>query len=333
MRDLDPDTNFQEAQEYFSDQDFSGFLAEQISIDTTLTISEMEILLPKEDDTTTDDVDESEQFDRFNPGIRVPLSKEFFQENILDKQDGSELLTQANFADFLRGMHFSIEPTGNEDFMLLFDLRQANITISYSYTASDETKTKDFVLNFLNQQTSTTTGQLLATEGNAVNSFVNDAYPPEISEAIASEENAERIYLKGGSGSYAEINLFDDANGREAIEQIKANNWIINEASLVFYVDKQPGVIEPLRLYLYNTETNIPLIDFNIDALADQGVSHLSSYLLYGGLLEGEGSELKYTVSITDYINDLVVRNAENTNFRTDNNAQHRGSKCCQCHA
>src|SRR5665811_1858379 len=37
LRDLDPNTNFQEAQEYYSDQDFSGFLTDKISLDTSIT--------------------------------------------------------------------------------------------------------------------------------------------------------------------------------------------------------------------------------------------------------------------------------------------------------
>ncbi|WP_373516463.1 DUF4270 family protein [Pricia sp.] len=311
LRDLDPNTNFQEAQEYYSDQDFSGFLADKISLDTTITISEKQILLPKEDDASTENINEAEQFMRLPPGIRVALDKEFFQENILDKEGGSELLTQANFNNFLRGIHLSLEPSAGEELMMLFNLRDANITISYSYTAGEAAKNKDFVLNFITQQGPSQQGQTFPIVGNAVNSFINDAYAPEIADAIASEENAERIYLKGGTGSFAEINLFDDANGRQAIEQIKANNWIINEANLVFYVDKQPGVIEPPRLYLYNMETNAPLIGRN-DTPAGQGGTHFDSYPFYGGLLEGTGSELKYTVKITDYINDLVVRNAEN---------------------
>ncbi|SDD61033.1 protein of unknown function [Pricia antarctica] len=313
LRDLDPNTNFQEAQEYYSDQDFSGFLTDKISLDSeTITISEKEILLPKKDDAATENINEAEQFTRLAPGIRVALSKEFFQKNILDREGSSELLTQANFANFLRGIHFSLEPSAGEELMMLFNLRDAKITISYSYTASEAVKNKELELKFVTQQTNPST-QVGSIAGNAVNSFINDAYPPEVADGIASEENAERIYLKGGAGSFAEIKLFDDANGRQAIEQIKANNWIINEANLVFYVDKKPGVVEPPRLYLYNTETNAPLIGRN-DAPAAQGQSHLSSYPFYGGLLQGEssGSELKYTVKITDYMNDLVVRNADN---------------------
>ena len=307
LRDLDPDANFKEAQEYYSDQDFSAFLTEEIAV-VTDTIDEKQILVPREDDPDTEDIDESEQFEREEPGIRVELPIAFFQENILDKEGGSELLNQANFNDFLRGIHFSLEPAVGEELMILLNMRAVNITISYSYTAEEETKNKSFVLNFLTQPANAS-GQPGAILGNAVNSFVNDEYTPEISEAIASDDNAERIYIKGDAGSFAEIKLFDDVNGKEAIAQIKANNWIINEANLVFYVDEAVGADLPPRLYLYSTISELPLIG-NIELLsASNGVA---SYPFYDGFLEDTGSERKYTVKITDYINDLVVRNADN---------------------
>ncbi len=312
LRDLDPKTNFQEAQEYYSNQDFSGFVTDEMLFDDMVTISEKEILVPKQDDAATEDIDESTQFSRLAPGIRVALDKDFFQRNILDKEGSSELQNQASFNNFLRGIHFSLEPTANEDLMMLFDLRAADITISYSYTAGEDIKNKDFKLNFITQQQAIQQGQAFPIQGNAVNTFTNDDYPSEITDGIASEENAERIYLKGGSGSFAEIDLFDDAKGMSIIDQVKANNWIINEANLVFYVDKKPGVVEPPRLYLYNLETNVPLIGRS--DVPVQGNS-LRSYPFYGGLLEGDGStdsELKYKIKITEYINDLVVRNAEN---------------------
>ena len=193
----------------------------------------------------------------------MELDKAFFQTNILDKEGSPELLNQANFKDFLRGIHFSLEPTmAGEDLMMLFDLKDANITISYSYMADGETKNKDFELRFLTQRAATQQATFPVV-GNAVNTFVEEAYPNEVMDDIASEDNAERIYLKGGAGGFAEIDLFDAANGREAIEQIKANDWIINEANLVFYVDYEAGAILPPRLYLFNLETGVPLVGRN----------------------------------------------------------------------
>ncbi|MEO0901608.1 MAG: DUF4270 family protein, partial [Bacteroidota bacterium] len=91
LRNLDPNTNFEEAQEFFSNQDFTGFEGEVLYDGTgagqgPLRISDMEIITFQEDDPDTADVDESNVVDtRLNPGLQIPLDNEFFQTNILDK--------------------------------------------------------------------------------------------------------------------------------------------------------------------------------------------------------------------------------------------------------
>jgi len=315
LRDLDPTTNFQQAQEYFSNQQFSPTFVDSLlydsALDTPLTINTEQIPVRKEDDPNTEEIDESTtQFNYLNPGIRVKLDADFFQHNILDKEGSAELLNQANFNDFLRGIHFSLTSV-SDDLMFLFDLRGANITISYSYDSAEAVgvNKKDFVLGFirqpLNQQ-----GQPSGTiVGNAVNTYINDNLPPEIEDNLDTGANASKIYLKGGAGTYAEIKLFDDANGLEAINQIKNKNWIINEANLVFYVAGISDVAEPPRLYLYNAESGDPVFNFPTTQ-NEQTVKFFD----YDGNLEksSDGRGLKYTVKITEHINNLIVRNAEN---------------------
>ena len=62
--------------------------------------------------------------------------------------------------------------------MLLLDLTQANITIEYEYDElSDGELVKDsreYTLGLL------TGGGAAPISGNAVNTFINDAFPPEI---------------------------------------------------------------------------------------------------------------------------------------------------------
>lgn len=324
LRDLDPSTNFTEAQEYFSNQQFSptfidgSLLFEEESIN--VAIENRQIPLRRRDDTTTADVDESTQFNFVNPGIRVALDKDFFQTNLIDKEGSVELLSQANFTEFLRGLHLSL---ASSEHYLLLDLRQANIVVSYSYDSVDTNSTatdasddeivkrqSDFTLNFLSGNT--TTG---AISGNAVNTFNNADFPTDIAEKLDTDENASKLYLKGGAGSYAELNLFDMVNGREIINEMKANNWIINEASLVFHVDTETvngvGSILPPRLYLYNAETNRPLIDTNVDAASQTNT--FASYQLYGGFLDdSDTQDLKYVVRITNHINNMVIRDSTN---------------------
>lgn len=321
LRDLDPNTNFQEAQEYYSSQEFSpSFVSDVLfdsEVDGEITIDDKEILIPNEDDDTTEDVDESLTFSKLAPGIRVPLDVEFFQQNILDKEGSSELLSQANFTEFMRGVHLSLESASSEDLMILLDLTQANITIEYTYQSYNSTdsiveeKEGEFVLSLLTG--SSTTGYT----GNAVNTFINEDYPVEIVQSLDNGEDASRIYLKGGAGITTNINLFDPDNGESIIEEIREENWIINEAELVFYIDRDypgmsEGAAEPPRLYLYNAETNEQLFDVNTEQSTEENLFGL--FLNYDGVIEKEsGKGVKYTVRITEHINNMIVRDSVNS--------------------
>jgi hypothetical protein len=207
--------------------------------------------------------------------------------------------------------------------MLLFDLTQANLTITYEYdnfvtddsgdngtVNSTERVERDFVLTFLQNIAGNVTG-------NAVNTFNNDTYSPEISSQLDTNENAERIFLKGGAGIFTEVQLFDEVDGSAVINQIKQNNWIINEANLVFSIDGERlasagGTIEPPRIYLFNAETNQPLYNSFTEVFVDQE-NPLGIFLNYDGIINKEGdSGVDYTVRITEHINNLVVRDSTN---------------------
>lgn len=314
LRDLDPDSNFQEAQAYYSNQEFSpGFVSDQL-FEGQVTITDTETLIFPEDDPTTEEDESTGAPQRIQPGIRVNLNPDFFQQNILDKEGSSELLSQGNFKDFIRGLHLSLTPSENEFLYLLLNLGSANITISYEYDkAEDGAVVKEegsYSLNFL------TGGSTGAVAGNAVNTLINEAYPPNINDQLDTGENASRIYLKGGAGAYAEIQLFEPGNGEDILNQIKANNWIINEANLVFYVDRDAldaagATEEPPRLYLYNAETNAPLFD----AANERSDSNtpLGIYLNHDGILQRENEKgIKYTIRITEHLNNMVVRDSAN---------------------
>ncbi len=333
LRDLDPNTNFQEAQEFFSNQDFSGFEGEVLfdnvaAGEDPLFISNQEILMFNEEDDPDTDVDERTQVEsRMNPGLLVPLDIDFFQTNILDKEGQSELLSEANFRDFFRGIRITAETvdtseTSDADLMFLFDLTQATITITYEfqdYNVVDEvaeTEERDYTLNLLQNLNN----QIF---GNAVNTYEDDIFPGTVLNEVDNGENASRIYVKGGSGVMSEIMLFDDledseTRGRTLIEEIRANNWIINEANLVFYVDRDAlgttgEAVEPPRLYLYNAETNQPIYNIITDPDPTEIFEPLTVFPGYDGLLETDGtSGVRYTVRITDHINNIVVRDSTN---------------------
>lgn len=314
LRDLDPNANFEEAQEYFSNQDFSAFEGE-VLFSGAVNFNNEEILeKPEEDDPETEEDETLQVTSRQNPGLRVRLDNTFFQENILDKEGSSELLSQANFNDFFRGIQISI--AAEDNIMFLFDLTQATITINYEfqdYNATEEeveTAEASVVMNLLRDVNGTIIG-------NAVNTFEDDPFLlPEITTSLDNGENATRIFTKGGTRTFTEIRLFEETEngGGDIINQIKQNNWIINEANLVFYVDRETlgnNVIEPPRLYLYNAETNLPIFD----PANERGETNepLGRFLDFDGILQKENSlGTSYKFRITDHINNIIVRDSTN---------------------
>ena len=318
LRDLDPNSGFQQAEPYYSNQTFGPeFYGEEL-YDGVLEVSDEEILIFDEDDPDTEEDESLLVVERIQPGIRVALDPEFFQTNFLDKEGDPELLSDANFKEYFRGLHLSLAPE-DDDLMILFDLTSARLSVEYVY---DSFEGEDVNKVEATQELRLLSGggnQLI--QGNAVNTLQSEAYPAEITESFAPDENrpednAARIYLKGGAGTYAELELFDLLGGGEAINEIKQNNWVINEASLVFYVDRErldaSGVAyEPPRVNLYNAETNEPL--YNIRTETNVEDTPLGVFLNFGGLLERSGGKgTKYTVRITEHINNIILRDSAN---------------------
>jgi hypothetical protein len=78
------------------------------------------------------------------------------------------------------------------------------------------------------------------------------------------------LYLKGGNGSMAVIDLFngDKNDNSTALNDMRDKKWLINEANLTFYIDKSKigaSAPEPNRIYLYDLTHNRPLVDLYTD--------------------------------------------------------------------
>ncbi len=315
LEDLDPQSGYQDLPPNFSNQSLTPDFAGELLFEGEVTISDEDILTFKDDDPDTE-LDESLTVDeRLSPGIVVYLDSLFFQENFIDKEGSFELLSNSNFKDFLRGIHLTLTPSDQQEMMILFDLSDARLTVFYEYDRNSEaegiTREKSrYDLRLLRG------GGPQPIIGNAVNTIIKGDYPAEISDALASQENASRIYLKGGGGTYAEIDLFDQLGGGDIINAIRQKDWIINAAYLVVYVDRERldqagGVPEPPRLYLYNAETNRPL--YNPITETTNADSPFGVYLNYDGFLQKEGDTgVKYSVNITEHINNILVRDSAN---------------------
>ena len=303
LRDNDPQTDFLEAQAYFSDKQsvFEPFLGKSL-FEGPVVISDFQYVTYNEDDPTTPDADESLTIDvsqSRDPGILVELDKSFFQDRIFDLEGSEALRSQSNFKDHLRGLHFSID--SSDDLMLLLDLSTAYIEIQYVYNSiNTQEATNTFRLNFI-------TGAQEFIQGNAVNTWEYERLLPKSSDESILPKH---LYLKGGSGTVVQFEL-----PQRVIDEVKQNNWLINEASLEFYVDQEamaPIPFEPPRLYLYKSTNSFPIYNARNETSSSQ--TALGVYQNYDASLRRSinGRGESYKVNITDYFNDMVVRDSLN---------------------
>src|SRR5690606_9822487 len=250
LRALDPETNFQEAKAYYSNEDPTAFIA-TVLFDGEMEVNQEELLFfDNEDDPDTPDEDESEvPSERLAPRLRIPLNTQFFQEKVIDNEGKSPLLSANNFQEYLRGIYVSME-TSNNDLAMLLDLANGYVEVHYQY--DDTNSDGDAIVSEKSLKLS-----LNANTANKVNYLSQDPYPQEIAEQCTNQD-ASRLYLHGGAGSIVEVDISNGSgNALNELQEARSKGWLINEASLVFYVDEtalgQEGVATlPKRIYLYD---------------------------------------------------------------------------------
>ncbi|WP_051209849.1 DUF4270 domain-containing protein [Gelidibacter mesophilus] len=320
LRSFDPNSEFNAPQKYYSDRSLSASNQIPLSSLQGEVLHEFQGFKPNNSEIK---LKQGEEVTRLAPAIRVKMDTTFWKNKILLKEGQPELSNANNFQNYFRGIYFETEANTTNGVMMLlnFGVANANITIHYSSppTASGtERVSGTYQMNFPN---------------NKVNFFEND-----FSLAIPNGDpmmGDEKLYLKGGEGSMAIVDLFDgtDVDDNDAtmtaFEEFK-NDFVetdadgkfvkakrlINEANLIFYVDQSlTNGQEPDRIYIYDTKNQIPLIDFRFDA-ADKNVPN-NSRISHLGKLEREGDDenskgVRYKIKITEHIKNLLLKDSTN---------------------
>ncbi|MDG1760623.1 MAG: DUF4270 family protein [Flavobacteriaceae bacterium] len=316
LRDLDPNQNFEASQYYYSNNTILQNFGGTVLFDDPYAIDDKEIVFYNEDDPDTTDVDESlEVSSRLTPRIRVPLNTAFFQQKIIDKEGSAELGSSINFREYFKGITLSMS-NFSDPVMVLLNFAAAEIKIKYTFNTYDTKNTSDTSDDTLNDTLGEATFSV-SLSGTIVNSVTQDPYSSAIQTAINQTTNPAQIYLKGGAGIVAEIDLFKGTEGQAILEDLKASDKLINEANLVFYVDQQTlasagGSTEPDRLYLFNAETNQPLADYSID-MTTNSTSGVDKFV-HGGFLEYDDNAegLLYKIRITEHLNNIIRKDSTN---------------------
>lgn len=315
---LDPNEDFQASIPLYSDKhdELFGQVGPLLYSDDAFVPSNKEILVfPETGDPAVDTIPNQ----RLAPQMRVELDKDFFKSKILDKEGSEELSNLNNFQNFFRGLYFVAEPVNpNETGMLLIDFNRANIQMNYTF---DQTRTVTNADGTTSQVTERADATLTFTfTGAKANTFVQE-FNPTIETAIQNANVAqgdERLYLKGGAGSMAVLELFgpdEDADGEaDQLTEIKKNEWLINEANLVFYVDQQTVQqgLEPTRIFIYDLKNNIPVADFINDPVLVNNI--FQSRTTFGGIIEkdADGRGVKYKIRLTEHIKRIIRNDSLN---------------------
>ena len=268
LNTLDPAKNFESTKVYYSNEDYfeKGFY-NTILHDETITLNFDELRFNfKEDDPTTEDVDETTRVEtRLSPRIRVPLDTTFFQERILDMEGTASLESNAAFQRALKGIIIRTD-NFSEDLYMLLNIQEATIEIEYEYDQYDTNGTPDELID--DSTVKATSEFTLNLSGIRVNTLTNSDSNPLNQEQLASsslDEPTDKIYVQGGR-FHGRIRLFSRNNevDQTILNDLKTENWLINQAKLFFYLDpEQPNFSSELfasRLYLYRYDSGQPFI-------------------------------------------------------------------------
>ena len=316
LRAYDPESNFERYQKYYSNNEIASNFTGTVLFDDEIEINSKELVFWKEDDPETPDEDESEAIkERLTPRIRVSLNKDFFQKKIIDNEGSQDLANNENFKLFIKGLVIKAYDF-SDPLLMILNFDQAEVRLVYGYQKYDKKDTPDDTSDDVVEESEET--YKLNMAGYKINSFKNDPYPASIfTEVYDTINNPKSVYLKGGEGVMAEIELFKNDDGIDILEEIRAKQWLVNEANLSMYIDKDMlssngGIIEPSRLYLYDIKNKAPVIDYFIDNTS--GPKEYQNKVVHGGLIELDEDDkgLMYKIKISEHIKNVIRKDSTN---------------------
>ncbi|WP_268848205.1 DUF4270 domain-containing protein [Flavobacterium aestivum] len=331
MRNLDPEEQFLKPQKYYTDQN-SGF--EQVKVGARLNddpnseqndqffFSDAEYTT-----TTTDPKTQVVTTTKNPPAMRLNLNEAFFESKIL-KAPAASLSTNDLFEDYFRGLYFNIEDSGsNSGNLNMINFKGGNITITYEETVVTNgvgaQVEKTLVLNMSGTTAEPLRSVSLLTQSNTNADYTNATNPANIDKVVGDNN----LYLKGGEGSMAILNLFGPDNYgsdgvagapngvADEIDLMRANKYLINEANLVFHVNAAAmgTSLMSQRIYLYDFTNNKVLIDYGDNSVVSSN-SKNSKYV-FGGILAKDAGGYYYKFRITNHVRNLI-KNLDSKNVQ-----------------
>lgn len=332
MRNTDPAGGFQEAQKYFTNQntDFDNLkVGARLNNDANVAQNDEFFFDPTQHSVTTKDAADKETITYSAPSMRIKLNSTFFESKIINAPAG-KLTTNDVFKEYFRGLYFKVEQSGYDPGSLaMINFAKGTITVKYK---EDLSTTVGTVVTLTRVDKSI----VLNMSGNTV-SLLENSNPNSVYEtAINAPDRTlgdDKLYLKGGQGSLAVVELFDKTDVKswdkatnsfvagankisDELEDLRhpadGKNMLVNHADLVFNIDASAmaNSYEPERIYLYDFTNSNALIDYFTAAATP---SKSTSKFLFGGFIQRDPSSVKvpkrgvsYKINITNHIRNLI---------------------------
>jgi hypothetical protein len=381
LRDYDPADDFESAQKYYSNDKslVDAYKGTELLNNSTnvaqneeFIFSNKEIYIYKTDGSgqylDTNGAVLANQTDptlrvikeRKLPGMWLDLKNSFFQQKILNAPTPGALFNNNAFKEYFRGILFEVEAISpDQGALAMVDFSSAEFKIIYKAAAlapTTEVPNPPRTRRILSLQMGyKSTSNKKANSINFIEHTRNALYNSALSSS--NEVNGDdRLYVKGGNGSVAFIDVFgaddkiiDDNNNLvnglpdglggfigngvpDELDELRINmklkQWLVNEANLVFYVDKvamsDSKQIEAERIYIFDATNHKPILDYYADN--SSGSNFKKNKILFGGIIEretvadanGNKKGIKYKVRLTEYINQLI----KNDNADYDDNVR-----------
>lgn len=309
------------AQLYYTDQDadfdsnkiVNADTGKPLNDDTNTSQNEQFFFDSKEIVDVTTDAAGKETTTRVAPEMRLNLNKAFFLKKIL-QAPASKLSNATIFQEYFRGLYFKVEKlgTGPVNMALLDFARAGNAKITIKYKAKTVITT--------DAETTTEDKTLTINLSGAQASLYQDSKNADYDTAVKNSNKTagdERLYLKGGQGSLAVIELTGFA---AKLAELRTNNWLVNEANLVFSIDsdKMVNAYEPKRVYLYDLDNNLPILDYSTDGTSSITADTKMIKVVYSGIINVDATTKRgatYKIRLTSHIRN-IIKNATVKNVR-----------------
>lgn len=252
--------------------------------------------------------------ERKAPGMWLDLKNSFFQQKILDAAASGNLFNNNIFKNYFRGLLFEVEEISpDQGALAILDFSRAEFKIIYKSSVEPTAENPSPIRQ--RKEFSLRMGYNASTNlrNNSINLLEYDNSAEYVSGLGGADEvvGSERLYIKGGNGSVAFLELFTDEELQTLRNNIATEKWLINDAKLTFYIDKSKMLNEahePQRIYIYDATNNMVIADYTFDSSTSFKPKNNKS--VFGGIIEKEAGEqgkgIKYTVRLTEHVKRIL---------------------------